>query len=344
MIVRPKKKKLQMSKHITREQRYAISMMLQTPMTKKEIAEAIGIDKSTVYREIKRNCDARNGNYSMELAQRKADKRKAEKRHKEVLTEQMKKRIIKLLKNGYSPEQIAGRSRLDGISMVSHETIYRWIWSDKRSGGKLHKYLRRQGRKYAKRGSKNAGRGFIPNRVDIDERPAIVDQKERFGDLEIDTIIGKNHKGAILTINDRVTSRVWIRKLSGKEAIPVAKITAWALRKVKNLIHTITADNGKETTFDASQFAKHEEIAQKLEIKFYFCKPYHSWERGANENTNGLIRQYIPKGTEFSEVTKKQIKRIENILNNRPRKRLGYITPNEKFKQIINQNSVAFAS
>ena len=337
MIVRPKKKKLQMSKHITREQRYAISMMLQTPMTKKEIAEAIGIDKSTVYREIKRNCDARNCNYSMELAQRKADKRKAQKRHKEVLTEQIKKRIIKLLKKGYSPEQITGRSRLDGISMVSHETIYRWIWKDKRSGGKLHNYLRRQGRKYSKRGSKNAGRGFIPNRVDIDQRPAIVEQKERFGDLEIDTIIGKNHKGAILTINDRVTSRVWIRKLSGKEAIPVAKITAWALRKVKNLIHTITADNGKE-------FAKHEEIAQKLEIKFYFCKPYHSWERGANENTNGLIRQYIPKGTEFSEVTNKQIKRIENILNNRPRKRLGYITPNEKLKQIINQNSVAFAS
>jgi IS30 family transposase len=273
----------------------------------------------------------------MELAQRKADKRKAQKRHKEVLTEQMKNRIIKLLKKGFSPEQIAGRSRLNGIPMVSHETIYRWIWKDKRSGGKLHKYLRRQGRKYSKRGSKNAGRGFIPNRVDIEQRPAIVEQKERFGDLEIDTIIGKNHKGAILTINDRVTSRVWIRKLSGKEAIPVAKITAWALRKVKNLIHTITADNGKE-------FAKHEEIAQKLEINFYFCKPYHSWERGANENTNGLIRQYIPKGTEFSEVTNKQIKRIENILNNRPRKRLGYITPNEKFKQIINQNSVAFAS
>jgi IS30 family transposase len=336
-FVRLKKSKLQMSKHITEEQRYAISMMLQIPMSKKAIADAIGVDKSTVYREVKRNCDGRSGNYSMGLAQRKADKRKAQKRHKEVFTEQMKNRIIKLLKKGFSPEQIAGRSRLDGIAMVSHETIYRWIWKDKRSGGKLHKYLRRQGRKYSKRGSKNAGRGFIPNRVDIDQRPAIVEQKERFGDLEIDTIIGKNHKGAILTINDRVTSKVWIRKLSGKEAIPVAKITAWALRKVKNLIHTITADNGKE-------FAKHEEIAQKLEIKFYFCKPYHSWERGANENTNGLIRQYIPKGTEFSEVTNKQIKRIENILNNRPRKRLGYITPNEKFKQIINQNSVAFAS
>lgn len=275
--------------------------------------------------------------YSMELAQRKADRRKQQKHRKEVLTPAMRKRIIKLLKKGFSPEQIVGRSRLEGIAMVSHETIYRWIWEDKRRGGKLHKYLRRQGRRYAKRGSKNAGRGFIPGRVDIDERPEIVELKERFGDLEIDTIIGKNHKGAILTINDRATSRVWIRKLSGKEAIPVAKIAVWALRKVKNLIHTITADNGKE-------FAKHEEIAQKLEIKFYFCKPYHSWERGANENTNGLIRQYIPKGKDFSEVTNKQIKWIENKLNNRPRKRLGYLTPNKKFKQIINQNSVAFAS
>lgn len=241
-------------------------------MSKKAIAEAIGVDKSTVYREIKRNCDARSGSYSMELAQRKADRRKQQKHRKEVLTPAMRKRIIKLLKKGFSPEQIVGRSRLEGIAMVSHETIFRWIWEDKRRGGKLHKYLRRQGRRYAKRGSKNAGRGFIPGRVDIDERPEIVELKERFGDLEIDTIIGKNHKGAILTINDRATSRVWIRKLSGKEAIPVAKIAVWALRKVKNLIHTITADNGKE-------FAKHEEIAQKLEIKFYF----------ANHTTHGNV-------------------------------------------------------
>ena len=137
----------------------------------------------------------------MELAQRKADRRKQQKHRKEVLTPAMRKRIIKLLKKGFSPEQIVGRSRLEGIAMVSHETIYRWIWEDKRRGGKLHKYLRRQGRRYAKRGSKNAGRGFIPGRVDIDERPEIVELKERFGDLEIDTIIGKNHKGAILTIN-----------------------------------------------------------------------------------------------------------------------------------------------
>lgn len=323
-------------KHLTEEQRYAIYTMLQIPMTQKDIAEAIGVHKSTISRELRRNCDKRSGKYIMDLAQRKAEKRKANKRHKEVFTAPMQLRVKRLLKRGFSPEQIAGRSKVEGKAIVSHETIYRWIWEDKRSGGTLHKHLRRQGRKYAKRGSKNAGRGFIPNRIDIDERPPVVELKERFGDLEIDTIIGKNHKGAILTINDRATSRVWIRKLTGKEAVPVAKITAWALRKVKNLIHTITADNGKE-------FAKHEEIAQKLEINFYFCKPYHSWERGANENTNGLIRQYIPKGTDFSEVTNKQIKRIENILNNRPRKRLGYLTPNEKFKQIINQNSVAFA-
>ncbi|MCS2956354.1 IS30 family transposase [Bacteroides salyersiae] len=327
-----------MSKHITEEQRYAISMMLQIPMSKKAIAEAIGVDKSTVYREIKRNCDARSGSYSMEPCPAKSRQAQAAKTSQgSAYTGNEKTDNKALLKKGFSPEQIVGRSRLEGIAMVSHETIYRWIWEDKRRGGKLHKYLRRQGRRYAKRGSKNAGRGFIPGRVDIDERPEIVELKERFGDLEIDTIIGKNHKGAILTINDRATSRVWIRKLSGKEAIPVAKIAVWALRKVKNLIHTITADNGKE-------FAKHEEIAQKLEIKFYFCKPYHSWERGANENTNGLIRQYIPKGKDFSEVTNKQIKWIENKLNNRPRKRLGYLTPNEKFKQIINQNSVAFAS
>ncbi len=130
---------------------------------------------------------------------------------------------------------------------------------------------------------------------------------------------------------------MWIRKLSGKEADPLAKKTKSALRKVKHLIHTITADNGKE-------LAKHEEIAQGLEINFYFCKPYHSWERGANENINGLIRQYIPKGADFSEITDKEIRRIENILNNRPRKRLGYLTPNEKFNKIIKKNSVALAS
>jgi len=311
-----------MSKHITEKQRYAISKMLQVPMSKKDIAEAIGVDRSNIYREIKRNCDSRSGKYNPDLAQRKADKRKVEKKRKEVFTQAMKKRVKKLLRKDLSPEQIVGRSQVENIAMVSHETIYCWIWQDKRQGGDLHKSLRRQGRKYSKRGSKNAGRGFIPNRVEIDQRPSIVEQKERFGDLEIDTIIGKNHKGAILTINDRATSRVWIRKLSGKEAIPVAKITVWALRKVKNLIHTITADNGKE-------FALHKAITQQLKIPIYFAHPYHSWERGANENMNGLIRQYLPKGISFEGVTEAYVLQIQQQLNNRPRKSLGYLTPKE---------------
>ena len=136
------------------------------------------------------------------------------------------------------------------------------------------------------------------------------------------------HIGALVTINDRLTSKVWIRKLSGKDATPLALKTIEALQPIKDLIHTITADNGKE-------FAKHQEIAKELQITFYFCKPYHSWERGANENTNGLIRQYIPKGTDFSEITDEFVSWVENKLNNRPRKRLGYFTPNEKFNLIL---------
>ena len=155
-----------------------------------------------------------------------------------------------------------------------------------------------------------------------------IQSRKRFGDLEIDTVIGSNHKGALVTINDRLTSKVWIRKLSGKDAAPLALKIIEALQPIKDLIHTITADNGKE-------FAKHQEIADKLEISFYFCKPFHSWERGANENMNGLIRQYIPKGTDFSGITDEFVAWVEEKLNNRPRKRLGYLTPNEKFNLLL---------
>lgn len=162
-----------------------------------------------------------------------------------------------------------------------------------RKKGTLYQYLRRKGKRDNKRGNTHAGRGHIPNRIDIEERPSIVDLKQRFGDLEIDTVIESNHKGALVTINDRLTYKVWIRKLSVKDATPLALKTIEALQPIKDLIHTISADNGKE-------FAKHQEIAKELQIPFYFCKPYRSWRRGANENTNGLISQYIPKGTDLS--------------------------------------------
>lgn len=212
-------------KQLTVEQRYGINLMLQQGKSQKAISEAIGVHKSTISRELKRNCDNRSGEYNYDLAQRKYAMRKKEKRRKEVFTSDLKIEVESLLKKAYSPEQITGRLHMENKVMVSHETIYRWIWKDKRAKGTLHLYLRRQGRKYAKRGSSSNGRGMIPERVDIEQRPAIVDEKQRFGDLEIDTIIGKNHKGAIVTINDRATSKVWIRKLTGKEAIPLANKT-----------------------------------------------------------------------------------------------------------------------
>ena len=315
-------------KHLTREQRYGISLMLQEGKSRKYIAKAIGVSTSTISRELRKNCDMRNGTYNYDLAQRKYETRLKLRGRKPVFTKEMKDTVISLLEEGYSPEQIKGRSNVEGFAMVSHETMYRWIWEDKRKKGTLYQYLRRKGKKYNKRGNSLAGRGYIPNRVDIEERPAIVDLKERFGDLEIDTVIGSNHKGALVTINDRLTSKVWIRKLSGKDAVPLALKTIEALQPIKDLIHTITADNGKE-------FAKHQEIAEKLEISFYFCKPFRSWERGANENMNGLIRQYIPKGTDFSGITDEFVSWVEDKLNNRPRKRLGYLTPNEKFNSIL---------
>lgn len=198
-------------------------------------------------------------------------------------------------------------------------------------------HLRRKGRKYRKRGAAIDTRGIIKDRVDISLRPDIVDQKQRFGDLEIDTVIGKNHKGALLTINDRVSSMVWIAKLNGKNAAELALKVIEIMNPYKDLIHTITGDNGKE-------FADHKTICQGLGISFYFAKPYHSWERGANENTNGLIRQYFTKGSSFENIKDKDVAKVQDILNNRPRKKLNFLTPNEYFFLNLLNQKVAFAA
>ena len=301
-------------------------------MSQTEIAKTIGVNKSTVSRELKRNSDGRGHHrYRHDLAQRKADSRMKNRPHASRFSDEMKRDARRyIIYMEYSPEQVTGRSRQQGKEMVSHETLYRWIWDEKRHGNReLSDHLRHKGRKYAKRGAVNKSRGIIKDRIGIENRPQIVNEKSRFGDFEIDTMIGKNHKGAIMTTNDRCTHIVLIRRLEGKEADPLAKAAIDALSPYKHLLHTITADNGKE-------FAKHKEIAEKLDIQFYFAKPYHSWERGANENTNGLIRQYIPKGTDFSTLTDEFIAEVEWKLNNRPRKSLGYLTPLEYFKKMYN--------
>jgi len=305
--------------------------------SQKEIALAIGKDKSTISRELHRNCDKRGGKYDCNLAQRKFELRQSGKKAHVHFTDEIKRYVESGLDKDYSPEQIVGRAELEGIPCVSHEHIYQHVWQNKKQGGTLHSHLRRKGRKYRKRGKSKDTRGIIKNRIGIEQRPVIVDSKTRFGDLEIDTIIGQNHKGAILTINDRVTGLVWIRKLKGKETDPVAQKTIEALSPMKDRIHTITADNGKE-------FAGHQSISKALNVDVYFAKPYHSWERGANENTNGLIRQYFKKGTSFENLTDKDIERVQNILNNRPGKKLGFLTPIEFYLTTFTNQKVAFAA
>ena len=299
-------------------------MMRKQNFSMGEIAAVIGKHKSTISRELRRNCDRRSGRYDADLAQRKCERRQKGKPHRVRFTEEVRLRVEAMLREDYSPEQVVGRCKLEGLECVSVETIYQYVWGDKRRGGDLHTHLRRKGRKYRKRGAKKDSRGVIRDRVSIDERPKVVDDKSRFGDLEIDLIMGANHRRALLSANDRASGISWIALLEGKDSKALADKAAEMLMPFKGLLHTVTSDNGKE-------FAEHKAIAKSLAVDYYFAHPYHSWERGANENMNGLIRQYLPKGTSFDGLDDNEIKRIRDKLNNRPRKKLGFLTPIEYF-------------
>ena len=232
-----------------------------------------------------------------------------------------------MLKKDYSPEQVSGLLHQQGINII-HETIYQWVWANKHKGGKLYLRLRRKGRRYRKRGALYQNRGQIKHRVDIDERPYIVEERSRVGDWEIDSIVGKHHKGIIVSMVERKTRFTKLAKLECAKAAGVAIALVKKLWRFKHCIHSITSDNGKE-------FAYHWHVSSALHTAFFFAKPYSAWQRGTNENTNGLVRQYLPKGTDFSKVTHKQVQRIEDKLNNRPRKCLGYKTPKEMMDYAI---------
>ena len=322
--------------HLTLEQRYKIEAYRNSGSSISEIAQFVDKDKSVISREIDRNSDQRSGTYRATLADKKAVNRHKTKHKKRTLTAEVEANIIYYLNKDYSPEQIVGRAKIDHLAMVSTERIYQYIWEDKRKGGLLFKHLRTKGKKYKKRGHLKDKRGLIVGRIDICERPAIVEKKCRLGDFEIDLVIGKDHKGALLTINDRSSGVLFMSKVESKEARIIQLKTIELLQDWKPLIKTITSDNGKE-------FANHQTIAEALEIDYYFAKPYHSWERGANENLNGLIRQYFPKKSNFENITQQEIENVINILNNRPRKRFGYKTPNEIFAEKLNNlDAVAF--
>lgn len=322
--------------HLTQEQRYTIEVLHKENYSQTAIAERINRDKSVVYRELQRNCDKRNGSYRASLAQKKCEKRHSEKNKNKAFTTEIKGFVTKWIKEDYSPEQIVGKAKIEGFDCVSAERIYQFIWEDKKQGGTLYKHLRTQGKRYRKRGASKDKRGQVVARVGIENRPIEVDLKERLGDFEVDLVIGKDHQGALLTANDRSTNISKIKKIPSKDAKIVREAIIELLSEFKPILHTITSDNGKE-------FSQHQLIARELDIGYYFARPYHSWERGANENMNGLIRQYFPKGMSFENITNEQVQEVENKLNNRPRKRFGFKTPNQVYlHKLINQEKVAF--
>jgi transposase, IS30 family len=314
--------------HLTQAQRYTISVLYKEKKTITYIATQINRDKSVVSREIKRNRDLLTGRYDAQEAQDKYAMRLFVKPKATSFTAEIQNRICEFLAQRYSPEQIVGYCRKNALGMVSIERIYQFIWQDKKKRGKWHKYLRTRGKPYRSRAKLKEQRGTLKNRRCITERPAIVEQKVRFGDFEVDTIIGRQQKGAILTLNDRVTGFLQMELLPDRESKTVAKAIIKLLMPFKNYLYTITADNGKE-------FALHQEIATALSVDFYFAKPYHSWQRGANENLNRLVRQYVPKKTDFQTLNQQYIKNVQKQINDRPRKRFNYNSPKQQLKKIL---------
>lgn len=314
-----------MYKQLTSEQRYTISVLLQKKMKRKEIAQAIKVSKSTISRELRRNSGVR-GKYNWQTAQANATRIKRRKPGNHSIDESVKQEARALLvTNQWSPEQISGALAKEG-KHISHETIYRMIRKDKANGGDLYKHCRHK-LKHRRRpvGGKQSS---IPNRTPISERPKEANGK-RFGDFEMDTIVGKDNHGAIVTITERSTNMLFMRKLrKGKNAKELARTVIHLLAPFKGHIKSITTDNGTE-------FACHEMIAKSLGTTVYFADPYSSWQKGAIENINGLIRQYVPKKQTFEALSHQQITRISAKINARPRKKLNFKTPRECFYQLI---------
>jgi IS30 family transposase len=315
-------------KQLTLTKRYHISTLIKEGLNQKEIANKIGVHPSTICREFKRFKLSNKKNYHPETLQVEAKIKHIQKPKRFAMTKVIEKYIRKKLKEDWSPEQLIGRMKLDINKTISHETIYQFIYTNKANGGLLYKHLRHKNKKYHKRNNEYQRRGIIKDRISIDKRPVVVDKKNRIGDWEIDTVIGKNHKGAIVTLVDRKSKFVLIKRVASKHADVVTSATIELLQPLKALTLTITADNGKE-------FAYHKLIASQLDTKVYFCDPYSSWQRGLNEHTNGLIRQYIPKKSEFENISKEEIVTIQNKLNHRPRKSLGFKTPFEVFMKAV---------
>lgn len=311
-------------RRIEYEDRCQIHAVWKAGTTQAAIGNALGFSQGTVSRELSRNKGHRG--YRVRQAQHKAQSRQAQVRHTpRKLTRRVRHAIAcKLREERWSPEQISFWLRDKHGIPLSHEWIDRMVWDNTRTGGDLWRFLRRRGKQYNRRGAQHAGRGGIPNRVDIAERPALVASKSRLGDWEGDTLVGVQHRGALLTHVERNSLLTTISTLHRAPAKAAQRATVRCLKPLHRNVHTITYDNGKE-------FAAHERTARTLNTRIFFATPYHAWERGVNEHTNGLIRDFFPKGTDFTTIHPATVAKVERLLNRRPRKSLGFKTPTEVF-------------
>jgi len=317
--------------HLSVSERISLEALLPFGLSQTELALRLGRSKSTISRELARNSGP-SGRYTAVNAQRRYGVRRAPCRPpKRLASSDLRSVVEEGLRKEWSPDQISktlvSDFSEDKTMRVSYETIYAHVYADKKRGGTLHQGLRQKHKKRRNRSHSKDRRGIIKDRVLIHERPAIVETQERVGDWEGDTVIGKNHRGAVATFVDRkslfLVAAVMPDKTAG--ALYTAALAAYIGTVPRRMRHTLTVDNGKE-------FAGFKDIERALDIDIYFAQPYCSWQRGINENTNGLLRQYLPKKTDFTGLTQAELQTYVDKLNNRPRKKLGYRTPDQVFK------------
>lgn len=305
------------------EERYKIGAMKSAGSSPAEIARELKRHPSTIYREIGRNSADYDGSYrAVTACERTRGRRSRSRRNRRFGSEQFAP-VEVMIKNDISPEQIVGRLKLEGVQAMSHETIYCWIWADKKKGGQLWRHLRGANKQRRKRYGKYDSRGRLAGKKMIGERPAEVDQRNRFGDWEIDTVHGKG-KPCVVTVVERKSGLTRVGKLPTAGSQETLNRTSEIFSGEHHPVRTITADNG-------SEFHCYKQLEARLGTEVYFATPHHAWERGTNENTNGLLRQYLPRGTSFEKVSQTDCAKIAEKLNNRPRRRLGFKTPNEVY-------------
>ena len=314
-------------RQLTSEERYALSTLRKQGWGVRRIARTLRRHASTISREVRRNASA-DGAYRAIHAQHRAQRRRSHSRRNQRLDAGHWLVVVTCLQAEWSPEQISGRLKKEGVFRISHETIYREIWADKAAGGQLYRYLRQANKKRRKRYGAYDSRGRLAGKRHISQRPAGAENRSRYGHLEGDTMMGSaKDKNCILTLVDRKSGYTQIGKLQARTAVEATRRAIELVDASPRPVRTVTVDNGTE-------FHGYKQIEAATRARFYFATPYHSWERGTNENTNGLIRQYLPKRKSMAKITQADCDRIADKLNNRPRKRLDYHTPREVYERL----------